>query len=200
MNYQLAFDVPSACPPGDGHIRMGVPGDDWSRDELDARAVWEHERIDQCETYAPRYWFLGKALREVRKDMLLPQWKAWRDQRALDRTRCDRAQLLARAFESADQLHDTPLLVALALANELLGRAPRQTALDAKFRRWLKLTNTKARERLGEMAGLAAPGQMRPLIADLARSLVELDRACAAKANRPARDGSSKSKVQSSKS
>jgi hypothetical protein len=159
---------------------MGVPGGDWSREELDARAVWEHERIDQSETYSPRYWYLGKALLEVRKDMALPQWKAWRDRRELDRTRCDRALLLARAFASADELQDIPLLEALALANELLGLPPRQTPLDAKFRRWLKLTNTKALERLSESAELAAPDQLRPLIAELVSNLVEIDRACQA--------------------
>ena len=65
-------DIPS--------IRQGLPGPDWSRDELYARAVWEYNRIQKGETYAPRYWFLGAFLLEVRKAFDLKAWKAWRTQ------------------------------------------------------------------------------------------------------------------------
>jgi hypothetical protein len=173
----------------DGHrIRQGIPGPEWTRDELDARARWEHQRIDKGETYSPRYWFLGRVLMEVRKDMTLDQWKSWRKSNQLNRTRCDRAQLLARAFEpdkkrpfdAPEELERLPLLRALAVASERLGVKRRRLAIDARLRRWLKLTKTKAELRLAELASVAAPGELRPFIADLTYTLLEFDRACIA--------------------
>lgn len=175
--------------PRDGdNVRQGIPGPDWTRDELDARARWEHQRIDKGETYSPRYWFLGRVLREVRKDLTLSEWKSWRKSNRLDRTRCDRAQLLAKAFEpdkerpfdAPEELERQPLLVALAVASERLGLTRRQIAIDARFRRWLKLMKTKAESRLAELSKLAAPGELRPHIAELAFTLLEFDRACQA--------------------
>lgn len=178
----------TACGGANETIRMGIPGGDWSRAELFARARWEHSRIDNGETYSPRYWFLGRALRELRKDLAPPIWRQWRKANRLDRTRCDRAQLLARAFDTPDEVEHLPLLQALAVASERLGLTRRRMASDTRFRRWLKLTKARAESRLNELSEVAAPGELRPYIADLTYTLLEFDRACLAAENAHAGD------------
>lgn len=165
-----------------GNIRQGLPGPDWTRDELFARAVWEYDRIETGETYSPRYWLLGKFLLVVREAFGpdLKGWQAWRVRaKLINRTRCERSMLLARAFGSPDELERMSVLAALALAAERLGLEPRQTTADARLRRWLTALEKSSRERLDEFSRVTQPDGLRRRIAALIRQLGALDQACA---------------------
>jgi hypothetical protein len=143
------------APPDAEKVRVGLPDPDWTRDELCARAVWEYQRIDKGETYSPRYWFLGTFLREVRHGfgVDLQGWNDWRLRaRLANRTRCERSMLLARAFDSPDELEHVPVLAALALAAERLGLAPRQSTADARLRRRLASLAKTLKKCLDEFA------------------------------------------------
>lgn len=166
------------------NIREGLPGPDWTRDELYARAVWEYRRIDKGETNSPLYWLLGKFLREVRKELDVQGWNDWRRQRKLlNRTRCDRSMLIARAFDSREelvQLERLPVLAAVAWAAERLGLKRRQAAAEARLRRSLRAMEETLTKRLGEFGGVTRPDGLRPLIAGVKRQLAALDHALAA--------------------
>src|SRR6185437_80081 len=128
-------DVRSDSRNPAANVRMGVPDGDWSRDELDARAVWENGQIKPRQRHAPHYWFLGRVLMVVGEAFESAHWISWRSEHRINRTRCERAQLLARAFGSEDEVADLPVLAAVALACKRLGLEPRQTAADARLRR-----------------------------------------------------------------
>lgn len=164
---------------GAENVRDGLPGPDWTRDELCARAVWEYRHIEKGETYSPKYWFLGKFLREVRCQFGLDAkaWNAWRFHcRLANRTRCDRSMLLARAFDSPDEIERIPLLAALALAAERLGLEPRQTTADAKLRRRLASVVKALQKCLGEFSGVTSAAGLERRFAAAKQVLGLLDR------------------------
>lgn len=163
-------------------VRMGVPNADWSERELYDRARWENQQIRHTRSHAPRYWFLGKVLLALQQQVKPGRWEAWCKKHKIQRDRWKRGRLLALAFDSADQVAELPILAAVDRARERLGLPPRPTSTDGKIRRWLKEANERVRSRLNELPSVASPGDLRPLIAELTCSLVELDRACAAAA------------------
>jgi hypothetical protein len=173
-------DVRSDFANPAANVRMGVPGDNWSRDELEARAMWENSQIKPRQRHAPHYWFLGRALLVVGEGFDATRWKSWRAAHRINRTRCERAQLLARAFGLADEVADLPLLTAVAQACDRLGLEPRQTAADAKFHRRLTAINKTLQSSLDELAAVTAASVLRPLIAEALRKLAALDHACIA--------------------
>jgi hypothetical protein len=163
----------------DENIRDGLPGPDWSRDELYARAVWEYRRIDKGETHSPRYWFLGKFLRAVREGLDVAGFKQWcRQRKLLNRTRCERSMLIARAFdlpEELQQLEKIPVLAAVALAAEKLGLEPRQTSAEARLRRRLTAMYKTLQKMLDEFPGIAKPDGLGWRIASIMQKLTALD-------------------------
>ncbi|HEV3339254.1 MAG TPA: hypothetical protein VG125_02820 [Pirellulales bacterium] len=162
--------------PGGENIRQGLPGPDWSRDELYARAVWEYRRIDRGETYSPRYWFLGMFLLAVPKEFELGAWKQWCLRRdLLNRTRCERSMLIARAFNSADEVEHIPVLEAVALAAQRLGLQPRQSAADAKLRRRLTSIGKTLQSCLDEFPAVRSADGLGWRIAGAMQTLRSLD-------------------------
>ena len=94
-----------------------IPGDDWSLDKLDARAVVEYARIDQADkTVTPAYWYLGKALNAARKHFKRGSWQRWLAQRKIGEDCALRARLIAEAFERPGDVVGLSLRKALALA------------------------------------------------------------------------------------
>ena len=181
-----ARNVSFPPPNAEADVRMGVPGGDWSRDELDARAVWENEQIKPRQRHATHYWFLGKVLLAVGRDFDPAQWRAWREAHQINRTRCERAQLIAQAFRLEQDVANLPVLVAVALARERLGRPPRQTAADARLRRSLSAMNKSLAKRLDEFDRVTDPDGVPPLTAELKRQLTEIEHRCAILEKRPA--------------
>jgi hypothetical protein len=158
------------------NIRQGLPGPDWTRDELSARAVWEYGRIERGETYAPRYWFLGTFLLPVRQELDLKAWKHWcRNRELLNRTRCDRSMLIARGFDSPDEVEHIPVLAAAALAAKRLGLGRRQTAADARLRRRLTLMAKTLQKCLDEFTSVTSTDGLDWRIAAVMLNLTSLD-------------------------
>lgn len=158
------------------NIRTGLPGPDWTRDELYARAVWEYKRIEKGETYAPRYWFLGTFLLQVRKDLDLPAFKQWLVRsKLLNRTRCERAMLVGRGFDSADKVEHLTVLSAVALAAQRLGKKRRQTAADARLRRRLTQIAKTLDKSLDEFTGVSSTDGLGWRIGAVRQKLALLD-------------------------
>jgi hypothetical protein len=161
------------------NIREGLPGPDWTRDELYERAVWEYQQIEKGETNSPLYWRLGRFLLEVRKGFDVQGWNDWRRQRKLlKRTRCERSMLIARGFESPEeleQLEHLPVLAAVALTAEKLGLEPRQTTAEARLRRRLTSMHKTLQKILDEFPGVAKPDGLGWRIAGVMQKLTALD-------------------------
>lgn len=163
-------------PSDSENIREGLPGPDWTRDELYARAVWEYQRIDRGETYTPRYWFLGRFLLEVRRDFDVKRWKDWLVQSKLvNRTRCERSMLVGRAFDTPDEVERIPVLAAVAVAAQRLGLKPRQTTADARLRRRLTAMDRTLDKSLDDFTGVSSPDGLGRRIAALNQKLALLD-------------------------
>jgi hypothetical protein len=178
MSQTKAHNDREDAPPDAENVREGLPDPDWTRQELCARAVWEYQRIDKGETYSPRYWFLGTFLREVRHGfgLDLQGWKDWRLRAKLaNRTRCERSMLMARAFDSPDELEDVPVLAALALAAERLGLEPRQSTAGAKLRRRLTSIAKTLKKCLDEFAEVKSADGLGWRIAEVRQFAALLD-------------------------
>lgn len=154
------YSVDDEIADGDESVRMGVPSGDWSRDELAKRAVLENEAITSRERDASHYWLLGKALLPIRADLADGPWTQWRKENEIERTRAERAMLLARAFHSPEPFADLSIDDASTLARQILGIESRQTPLAAKHRRRLKTMSDTLQASLGDLTGPDA-GKLR---------------------------------------
>ena len=134
-------------------VRTGVPNGDWTRKELAERAAMENQAITRRENDASHYWFLGKALLPIRADFDDSAWTRWREKNEIERTRGDRAMVLARAFGSPEEFAGLSIANAHALARQVLGIGPRQTPLEAKHRRRLKTISETVQTSLDDLAG-----------------------------------------------
>jgi hypothetical protein len=161
-------------------VRMDMPDEGWTLDELYNRVAWEAAQIGKSRRSAPRYWYLGKALRIVRKQVPEGAWKAWCiAHRVLDAWK--RGLLLTEAFVgSPDPVAHLAVGPACDLARERLGRPRRQTAADARLRRSLARMKKSLRERLAEFSSMTGAGGLRRRIAEVREQLDELERACIA--------------------
>jgi hypothetical protein len=155
----------TSCDSG-AAVRTGVPNGDWSLEELYLRAAWEANHIGRSEFCSIRYWNFGKAMLLVQSQVLEGRWK--------------RGRLLALAFSSPDQVANLTINAATELARELLGLPRRRTAADAKLRRSLTLMNKSLQSSLDDFDGVTNADGLRRRIAELARKLSALDRACIA--------------------
>lgn len=174
-----AVGATTLAAPCDAGVRMGMPEADWSREELSGRACWENDQIGQSRRCAPRYWFLGKILLLIQDEVEDGHWESWCEEHAVQRNRWQRGRLLAMAFrDSPDAVDGLTVQAAEALAREVLGLPPRQTAADTKLRRWLTSLEKSAQARLDEFDALTRPDGLRPRIAELIRQLTALDQAC----------------------
>lgn len=137
----------------DTAVRTGIPSVDWSRDELTKRAVMENETITDRQRDASHYWLLGKALLPIRADLADGPWTRWRQENEIERTRADRAMLLASAFDSPEQFANLSIDDASALARQISGIEPRQTPLEAKHRRRLRTMSDTLQASLDDLSG-----------------------------------------------
>lgn len=134
-------------------VRMGVPRGDWSRDELAARADMENDQITERQNDAAHYWFLGKALLPIRAEVADGLWEQFCEDREIERTRWQRAAVLAKAFRKPKELADLSIERAMTRARQILGIEPRQTPLEAKHRRRLKTMSEALQNSLEDLAG-----------------------------------------------
>jgi hypothetical protein len=180
------FPVSLRAAAGDisAEARMGVPASDWTLDELYVRAEWESKQIGRSEHSSPRYWYFGKAMLLVQKQVVEGGWKAWCVEKRIQPDRWKRGRLLALAFHSPDEVANLTIDAATELARELLGLPRRQTAADAKLRRSLSVMNKSLEKRLDEFAGITNTDGLRPHLAELRRKLAALDHACLTLENR----------------
>jgi hypothetical protein len=169
----------TSCDSG-AAVRTGVPNGDWSLEELYLRAAWEANHIGRSEFCSIRYWNFGKAMLLVQSQVLEGRWKAWCIERKIQPDRWKRGRLLALAFSSPDQVANLTINAATELARELLGLPRRRTAADTKLRRSLTLMNKSLQSSLDDFDGVTSANGLRRRIAELARKLAALDRACIA--------------------
>ena len=163
---------------------MGVPMRDWTLDELYDRADWEDKQIGQCQRCSPRYWYFGKAMLLVQAQVPEGGWKAWCVEKKIQPDRWKRGRLLALAFPSPEAVAHLTVDAAVALARELLGLPPRQTAADTKLRRSLTLMGKMLQKRLDEFARVSSTEGLGWRIADVRWKLNAIEQECLALDNR----------------
>lgn len=187
-------------PPAKRGLSRRRIGDDapqiaWSLEKLTALAKREHARLNKRQVrVTPRYWRMGRALNLIRRKMKFPRgtWQPWLAAHEITKLNAFRARRLAKFFSSAKQLRRLSLDDALEMAKPKRG----QRGADARLCRWLKSVKKKAKAKLDELEGIAAPDAVRALIADARRQLAALDHALAAR--RRARNNSRSALSQAS--
>ncbi|MGH7135603.1 MAG: hypothetical protein ACREHD_07675 [Pirellulales bacterium] len=170
-------------PPAAGSgapVRMDMPGDGWTLVELFDRATWEAERIGNAPRCAPRYWYFGRTMLFVQKQVADGAWKAWCAAKHIPADRWKRGRLLALAFTAADDVAELTIAAACVLARERLGLPRRRTTADARLRRSLTAMDKSLEKRLGEFGEVSDPTGLGSRVAELRHKLAALDNACAA--------------------
>ncbi|HVA46450.1 MAG TPA: hypothetical protein VNH11_08760 [Pirellulales bacterium] len=169
--------TPGACS---ADIRMDVPADDWTLDELLDRAAWENQQIGKSRRCSPRYWYYGKSLLLAQSQVGKGGWKAYCTEKEVNLDAWKRGRLLALAFPSPDDVADLTVEAATALARELLGLPARQTKADTKLRRALTLMGKSLQKRLDDFPQVSSTDGLCRRIDNVTRLLRTLDQECTA--------------------
>jgi hypothetical protein len=153
-----------AAPPD---VRMGIPNDSWSHDELGERADWEVSKLCCHRDHCPTYWWIGKVMLLVELGLTEQEREAWRKDRHINRTCAYRSLLLVEAFDSPDELHGLTIREALRRASERLGRPAPRTEAEARIRRrLLQLKKKTLPDSLADLDGVPDVGRLLPLAAE----------------------------------